>query len=363
MKKPPGLNCISVFLIIFPIFAHSVFSTPPSLDIITKVENPKHYEALAINHKVFKEQFPDCEVTSVTTPLKQKEIVSFFVNLLLPHDIAPKGIQYEFGVWTKFSKDSLTNYDEIKNCRYNLKEVIKNIEQHKFIRLFRSNTNVESEYLYWTGEYIFEIRSLSADTLVTFFSWTSQSDNGHVWWFSFYSENLLDILEIYMGSLAFNEISVFARKVSLGHVRSGREQLFASSGKDCDESNSCFTSNSGKISSYKLTMKHDWSEFPFFSEARASLQYYVMTETEDNCLSADTSVKLFAILCPPINRFPRRVYLPLDCDNVPLRIISFEVGLHEKIYNQPIVHDLSVMDSLIATISWGDKNQYYPMFK
>jgi hypothetical protein len=354
MKKPLGLNSISFLLIVYLVSAQTVFCTPPSFDIITKVENPEHYENLAFNHEVFKEQFPGCEITSLTTPLKQKEIVSFYVNIVLPRYIVPNGIRYEFGVWTKFIKDSLTNYDEIKNCRQELEEVIKQIENRKFVRLFRKNVEVESEYLYWNGKYIHAIRSLNADTLVTFYSWPPASDFGQVWWFSFYSKKLLDILEIYMGPKAFNEISVFAKKVGLGHVRQGRQHLFVSSGRECSDSNSCFTESGGAISSYKLTMQHDWPNFPFFSEARASLQYYVMTETKTNCLSADTSDKLFAILCPPDNNRPRRVYIPLDCDNTPLRIISFQVGLNEKIYNEPIVHDLSIIDSLYETFGGTD---------
>jgi len=340
-------RCSFIISIVSLHLSAGIFASQPTIHIIKKVDNPEHYKKLASQNEFIKQIYEDWKISSIGTPMEQNKLVFFYLNLKVPKSIAPLGNSYDFGLWLKFSGDSLTNFDEIKNCKMQLEEVIEHIENHKAIRTFRSNTTTESEYLYWNGGYIFQIRSTNYDTLVCSFRLPALPGEGHVWWFSFYSPHLLDLLEVFMGAAAYNLIPEFGKKVGLGHVRSGKQELFVSSDINCSGMNSCFTFSGSQVQSFKLSMEHDWSKFPFFAKAFKELQYYLIIEGNRECLTAETTDKLFAIMCPPRKGGPRRVYLPWDCENELVRIISFQIEGVEEYSQEPIIQNISVLDSLI----------------
>ncbi len=330
--------------------ASIVFATPETPSIITKVENPEHYDSLAKSHKIFEEVFNGWEITSVFNLLKQGEVIYLYVNLVVPKRIAKEATSLELGIRMEFTNDSLLNYKGIKEIRLKLQEVLKSIENNKFVRLFRSNANVCSEHLYWHAGYSFEIRSENGDTLAVAPNWPFSKRSARVSWFSFNSRFLLDYLEVFMGAAAFTNIPEFKKKVGIGYVKYTRDQLLVSSGKDFSGINSCFTSRGRVITTYKLSMKYDWSNFPYFTEAVKRHNYYIISETRSKCFPAAMTDKLFAILSPSAGKVSGRVYLPLDCEKRIIRFISFPVEKIEDLDQRPVIQSISVIDSLLETL-------------
>jgi len=356
MKKTISFNYLMpIFFIVFT-FIQSGNSTPPTFDIITRVENPQHFESLAVKHSVLKEQFNNWQIKSVSTPYMQKKVVSFFVNLIVPGDFAPNGLAYEYGLAMKFSGDSLINYEEIKADRLRLKDVINLIENNKAVRTFRCNADVYSEYLYWNGgSYIFEMRSKFGDTLVTATGWPASSGEGFVWRFSFNEPHLLDIIELFLNKSSVSQLTEFRSRLGLGYARLRNEQFFFSSGKNCEDTAACFIvyHSWNLINAYKLPMKYDWSSFPYFADAVREANYFLLTQGDTDCLSTLLPPDApFAIMCHQQNTLPRRVYIPIKCKNKLFKILSIQLDNEGSKDPHPILHDVSILDSLLSELRW-----------
>lgn len=341
----------------FLLAALSVSASQPTVHIIKKVDNPEHYETLAREHDILKDVFNGWEIASVSTPLEQNKIIFFYVNLLVPVDLATNGVSYEFGVWMKFSSDSLTNYENLKSVRMQLKEIISHFENHKSVRTFRSNTDVSSEYLYWNGGYIFEIRSDIGDTLVTATRSPASPEEAYVWRFDFIHPHLLDVLEIFLNNLyPISDILLFRDRVGIGHARKRESLLEISSGKNCYGSNACMTTyHSGQwITAYKLPLNFEWASFPFYAEARKEVLYYQLVESDFDCRLDDGDISGFVIMCHQQNRLARRIYFMYDCEKDSPRLISVQVDRNREIDPNLFKHELSTIDSLFATFGLCD---------
>ena len=327
-----------------------VFATPETPSIITKVENPEHYDSLAKSHKIFEEVFNGWVISSVSIPLEQSKVVSFTVKLQAPAEITADSIPLELVVGLRFANDSLINFERIKSANMQLTVVLKNIERNRFARLFRNNASISSRLINWVGGYSFELRSENGDTLAIGPKLATSARESRVLWFSFNSPYLLDYLEVFMGAAAFTNIPEFKKKVGIGYVKYTRDQLLVSSGKDFSGINSCFTSRGRVITTYKLSMKYDWSNFPYFTEAVKRHNYYIISETRSKCVPVSMTDKLFAILSPSAGKVSGRVYLPLDCEKRIIRFISFPVEKIEDLDQRPVIQSISVIDSLLETL-------------
>jgi len=335
--------------LIFPVTTQSVNISKTRAEMPIKVEHPQIYELLVLQYDLLDELFPNWPRSASVSEYSADDIVCVTVRFLVPIDSSSINMHYSFRLLMRFQKFSLTNELSIREAAESYQKVLSHMERHQAIKLFRTTDNIDYAELYWDRpSYGLVMRSPAGDTIIYQTYWSDGPKNEWFRMFNLTNPKLLNRLEWFLSRFPVPQVTEFRERLGIGYARLDKNYMFVSSGTGCDNRDAYFLAGHSLkfVASYKLPVSYDWPGFPYYADAMGFLDQYIRKNQNIDCAINSAADSAFVIMSFQPNSLPGHIYIPVRCVDNKIRLVSVDMSLIGSEGYRPILHELSVTDSL-----------------